>query len=111
MFSINSLIDKVTDFVRLKGEQLRLELMSKLARTVAYIIIGFLILLFAFFLIFFLGLALAAYLNQVLESNYLGYLIVAGIVLIKMIIVLILLKTGYLHMKLEAVILKVSDNE
>lgn len=85
--------------------------MSNLARTVAYVIIGFLIALFVFFLAFFLGLALAAYLNQVLESNYLGYLIVAGIVLIKMIVVLILMKTGHLHMKLEAIILKVSEND
>jgi type VI protein secretion system component VasK len=108
---INQLIDKLTELIKLKGEQLKLEAMSYLARFLAVTIVISVISLIAFFLIFFLALTLAVYLNGVLESQFLGYLIVSGIILIKLIISIFLLKSGKMQKWIETMIIKSGESD
>ncbi len=110
-FSINKLLDKLTDYARLKGEQFKLEIMGKVAKTASYLIVAFFLSLLIFFLAFFIGFAIAAYLNELIGVAYAGYLIVGGIILLKIIVVLIMLKTGYLQKKLEVLILTITEDD
>ncbi|MFY0689886.1 MAG: hypothetical protein JXQ90_22135 [Cyclobacteriaceae bacterium] len=108
---INSLIDRLTELIKLKGEQLKLEAMSYLARVLAFTIVISVVSLIAFFLIFFLALTLAVYLNQLLDSQFLGYLIVSGIILIKLIISLFLLRSGKMQKWLESMIIQTGESD
>ena len=108
---INRLIDKLTEYLKLKGEQLKLEILSHVARILAYVITFIIIGLIASFLGLFVALTLAVFLNHVLDSIYLGYVIVSGLLLILLIIFILLLKTEKIQRWLEAMIVKIGSDE
>lgn len=105
------LIDKITDYIKLKGEQLKLEVMGHVARVLAHVITFILLGLIGLFFGFFVMLTLAVYLNVVLNSQFFGYLIVTGFLLIILIIVVLMLKSGKAQRWLESLILKISEDE
>lgn len=88
MSLITNLIDKVTELVKLKIDQLKLELKGQatvvLSKLIVVAIIGMLIT----FSIFFLGLGLAFYWNSVWESDFLGFVVVGSIALVLSIILI-----------------------
>ena len=82
MSLVTNLIDKITELVKLKFEQLQLEVKSQVAIVLSRLIVIFAIALLLTFAFFFFGLGLAFYLNVWLESAYLGFVIVGGIALL-----------------------------
>lgn len=108
---INRLIDKLTDYFKLKGEQLKLEVLSHVAKILAYVITFIVIGLIVAFLGLFAALTLAVFLNYLLDSVYLGYVIVSGLLLLLLIIFILLLKTGKIQLWLEAMIVKIGSDE
>ena len=106
-----SLIDKLTEYLKLKGEQLKLEVMAQVAKVLAHVITFFLVAFVGLFFGFFIMITLAVFLNDVLDSEYLGYLIVSGALLLKLIIIVMMLRTGKVQRWLEALILKIGENE
>ena len=108
---INRLIDKLTDYIKLKGEQLKLEILSHVARVLAYAITFIIIGLIAAFLGLFAALTLAVYLNYLLDSVFLGYIIVSGLLLVLLLIFVLLLKTEKIQRWLEAMIIKIGTDE
>ena len=110
MSIINKVLDKLTEYLRLKGEAIKLDIISQvsvlLAHVVAFLFLG----VIAFFLFIFLSIALSAYLNQVLESFYLGYLIIAGGYLVILVIIFLLLRTRKIQNWLESVFIRISEN-
>jgi type VI protein secretion system component VasK len=111
VFPINKLVDKLTDYIKLKGEQLKLEVMSQVARVLAYVIMFIAIGLVASFLGLFGALTLAVVLNYWLESVFLGYVIVSGLLLIVLIILILLLKSQKMQKWLENMIVKMSTDD
>lgn len=105
------LIDKITEYVKVKGEQIKLEVMGHVARILAHAITFILLGLIGLFFGFFVMLTLSVYLNVVLESEYLGYLIVTGFLFIILTIIVLLLKSGKAQRWLESLILKMSEDE
>lgn len=107
----DKIIDKLTEYLKVKGDQLKLEVMGQVARILAHVIVFLLIsLLFLFFGLFFM-LSLAVVLNFALNSEYLGYVIVTGILLILLVIIAFMLKSGKVQKWFETLILKISEDE
>jgi hypothetical protein len=111
IFPITSLIDKLTEYIKVKGEMLKLEIMSQVAKILSYAITFLVVALIMLFLVFFAGLTLAVYLNDVLSSAYLGYLIVSGIILFSLIIILLLLRSGKIQRWLESLLINIGRND
>lgn len=110
MSLVNKILDRISDYFRLKLEKVKLELIAQVSRLLAHFIAFLFIGLIAFFFFTFLSLALGAFLNQLLQSPYLGYLIVAGIYLLVLILVFYLLKTRRLQNWLEIAFLQFSES-
>lgn len=110
MSLVNKILDRISDYFRLKLEKMKLELIAQVSRLLAHFIAFLFIGLIAFFFFTFLSLALGAFLNQLLQSPYLGYLIVAGIYLLVLILVFYLLKTRRLQNWLEIAFLQFSES-
>ena len=111
LLPVPKLIDKIQDYLKIKGDQIKLEVMSQVARALSYAVTLTLLGMIGLFFLLFLYLTLAVYLNDLLESNYLGYLIVSGFILIQLVLVVILLKSGKIQRWLEALILKMSEDD
>ena len=110
MSLINKLLDKLTEYLRLKGEKLKLDIISQVSRIMAHVLAFLFLGIIAFFLFIFLSLALGAYLNELLESEYYGHLIVAGVYLVLLITIFLLLRTNRIQNWLEATFIKISEN-
>ncbi|MEQ8338132.1 MAG: phage holin family protein [Cyclobacteriaceae bacterium] len=110
MSLINNLLDKLTEYIRLKGEKLKLDIIAQVSRLLAHVLAFLFLGIIAFFLFIFLSLALGGYLNVLLESEYYGYLIVAGVYLILLISIFLLLRTNRIQNWLESVFINISEN-
>ncbi|MBV6639459.1 MAG: phage holin family protein [Cyclobacteriaceae bacterium] len=110
MSLINKLLDKLTEYLRLKGEKLKLDIIAQVSRLLAHVLAFLFLGIIAFFLFIFLSLAAGAYLNVLLESEYYGHLIVAGVYLILLIIIFLLLRTNRIQNWLESVFINISEN-
>lgn len=110
MSVINKLLDKIAEYIKLRGEKLKLEIIAQISRLFAYFVAILTIALIGLFLLIFLSLALGAYLNMVLESPHLGYLIIAGFYLIILVVILLLMRSNKIQNWLETLFVELSDN-
>lgn len=82
LFNTDKLLETLTGYLETKLEIFKLDLKVEIAATITkvtiYVILGLLGLICMLFLL----MALAAFLNEYLESSYLGYLIDAGILVL-----------------------------
>ncbi|MCI5706226.1 MAG: phage holin family protein [Odoribacter sp.] len=74
--------DDITVFIDLKIRILRLTVVEKIARVLAFLSYGLVILLFAFFTVLFLFVALGFFLGNLLNNVALGFLVVGGLYLL-----------------------------
>lgn len=74
--------DDITVFIELKIRILRLTVVEKIARVLAFLSYGLVILLFAFFTVLFLFVALGFFLGNLLNNVALGFLVVGGLYLL-----------------------------
>lgn len=109
MSIFNKLTEKLTEYLRLKGEKLKLEIISQVARLLAYFAIIMLIGLISLFLFVFLSLAASAYINLLLDSSYLGHLILAGFYLLCLFVLMLFLKSNKLQIWLEALFIRFGE--
>lgn len=110
MAIINKLLDKLTDYIKVRGEKLKLDIIAQTSRLLAHLVSFLAIAVILFFIVIFLSLALSAYLNDALRSPHLGYLIVAGIYLIFFLGIIILLRSNKMQAWLETFFLNLSEN-
>lgn len=90
---IKELINSAMTYVELKIKELKLEVAEKAAALVADITGGFALLFFGLMFIFFISLWAALFLNNILNSSHLGFLIVAFSWLIAGLIIFTMRKT------------------
>lgn len=95
-FKINKIKETLSNYVKVKFDLLKLDLTEHLANILAQMIAYFVIILIASIVVIFLSIALAQYLNLLLQSNSIGFLIVAGLYTILLLIIFYLLKSGKL---------------
>lgn len=107
----NKLVDKISEFIRLKGEKIKLDIIAKVSKLLSLFVAFLIIFIFGVFLLMFLSFALSEYLNTVLESNHYGYLVTSGIYLAMLIIVVIIFRTHKIQKWLESLFVSFGEEE
>ena len=109
MSSASKVIENIIEFIEVKTEQIKLKVISRVARLLSGVFaLSFIAVLMLFFL-FFLSYAFAIMINLKLESEFLGYLIIAGVYLFLIILLFFLLKSRKLQRWIEALIIKLEE--
>lgn len=101
LFDLDKLINTLTGYIETRIELLKIDMKEGLTVAITKLVLVALLSLFAFFVVFFLFLGLAAILNNVLESHFWGYLIVAAFFAIGLFIVLSLKEKIALRIRKE----------
>lgn len=109
--SVGDIVEKITEYIQIKTELIKLKVIEYVSRILANVIALVFIGMIVFFFLFFISFALGAYLNVVTQSEFLGYLIVAGAYLLLIIIIFLLAKTGKIQGWFENLILKIAEQE
>lgn len=95
IFNIDRLIDHLVGFMETRFEILKLDFKEEFVRVIAKLLtIGVIVLLSTLFFIFF-SVALGIFLNQLLDSAYLGFVILAGFFFLLWMSVLIIKQTNW----------------
>lgn len=94
--NIDELVEAIADYFQIKIELVKLNTIEELSAILNKLISLFLILLVFLFFLGFISTALANYLNEVLDTNYWGHAIVAGVYLLVLFFFFYLFKSGKL---------------
>jgi hypothetical protein len=78
------------EYINVRLERIKLSTADKVSKIVANFVAAIFIMLAVSLFVIFLGISLGFYLGNVLGSNWLGFLIVAGIYFIKIFLILLL---------------------
>ncbi|MDE0472433.1 MAG: phage holin family protein [Ekhidna sp.] len=109
--AVSDYIQNISDYIEIKFERLKLKAISKAAKVLSVLISLGLLLMIVFFVVFFLSFGLASLLNDRLESNYLGFLIVSGFYVILVAVVLILFKRKAIQNFFESFLIRQIESE
>lgn len=107
--STRKVIDNIVEFIEVKTEQIKLKIITKIARMLSGVIALSMLGLFSMFFLFFLSFAFAEMINMGLDSTYLGYLIISGGYLLIILLVILLLKTRKMQKWIETFIVKLEE--
>ena len=92
-FSLSGVIQKITEYLKNRKALVRLQIVERVSTMLAGVITDGLMLFLGFFVLFFLSIALAFYLGDILESVALGFVLVGGIYAV-LLLLIALLKQG-----------------
>lgn len=106
---LSEVIRSIREYLRLKAEQIKLEVMARTAKIMSHLIVFSMMIFMGLFLVFFLSFAFGTYLNVVFDNPYAGHLSVAGVYLLGLIIIGILAKTGRIQRMFETLIIRMND--
>ena len=106
IFNIDRIVSSITDYVKVKIDLVKVDLIQRLSGVAALLISFTIILVLLFFVLGFASITVANILNQALESLYLGYLIVTGFYFLLLVVVILLLKTGRIQAAIENAVAK-----
>lgn len=109
--SDSSIIKRLTEYVHIKIEQLKLKVIGSVSRLLANILAFSAIAVLVVFFVFFLSLSVGAFLNARLASPFSGYLIVAGFYFLVIVILLLLTRTHKVRNWFENLFIRIIDNE
>ncbi|NQZ76129.1 MAG: phage holin family protein [Ekhidna sp.] len=109
MATAKKVIDNLIEFIEIKTEQIKLKIISRIAKMLSGIIAFSLLVFFTLFFVLFLSFALAQLINYWMDSIFWGYLVVSSFYLLVMVIVFILVKTRRLQRGIENFILRLEE--
>jgi hypothetical protein len=89
---LNSIKDKITQYLQLRFEIIRLEIIERSGNVMGYFAFTILTFFLAFTTIFFMGFGLAAWFSNIFDSAVAGYFATAGVMLVATILVIMLSK-------------------
>lgn len=92
-FSFSGVIQKITEYLKNRKALIRLQIVERVSSIVAALVTDGLMIFLGLFALLFLSVSLGIYLGDVLDSFSLGFLLVAGIYLI-LILIIALAKKG-----------------
>lgn len=105
------LVDSIIAFVEIKAEQLKLRVITAVAKLLSSVIALSMSVLLGFFCLFFLSFAFAEMMNEGLQSAYFGYFIIAGVYFVFILLMIMLIKSGKLQKWLQALMLKLENTK
>lgn len=103
---ITQIIDKVSDLIKIKFDQIKIDAQSQFSSFLARVIIFFALSILFTFIVLFLGLGLAFYLNNLWQSTFLGFGVVSGILLLGFILLVVLAKSQSFAKAIERAIIE-----
>ena len=109
--SDSNLIQNITDFIEVKIERIKLRLISATAAFFSTALSISLFIAIAFFMVFFFSFGIAYLLNQSLDSDYIGFLIVGSFYLLVILIVLFLFKRKIIQAFFESLLIKLMNSK
>ena len=106
---LDAIIEHLTGLIEARVELAKIEIKEEVSRIGARIIAG---VVFAFFLVMIIimfSIALAAWINVILESGYWGYFIVTGFYLLTLILLIVFKVHIRLQQKMESLLIDSED--
>lgn len=98
---LDGLIETIKLYIDKRIQLFKLEAQEKAAEIIATLLLVFLTGLMFFLMLIFISLALGNYLNQLLNSTYLGYAVLAGFFLLLLLLFSLNIKDGFLHRRIH----------
>ena len=86
--TFNSLKEKIVQYISLRFEDLRLEVIERVVNLLGYFIFTILLILFFFIILIFASFGLAEWLSKIFDSHLTGYFATAGIFLLVFLIII-----------------------
>lgn len=97
------MIDHLVGFLETRLEILKLDFKEESVKVIAKLLTAAVIVLFSTLFFIFFSVTLAIILNQALDSEYLGYAIIAAFFLLLLISVLVIKQTQWYHDKITSI--------
>jgi len=110
MSLINTVIDRINEYLRIKGEKLKLDVIASVSKIMAYVISFIFVTLIVFFFLVFVSITIGAAINELMDSAYLGYLFMSVFYLVTLIIFFVLLKTKKIQNLIEKLLVRLNDD-
>ncbi|WP_420576112.1 phage holin family protein [Ekhidna sp.] len=107
--SARKVIDNIVEFIEVKTEQIKLRIIARVARMLSGVLALSMLAILTFFFLFFLSFAFAEMINAALDHTYYGYLIIASVYFLIIILVVILVKSRKLQKWIELLIVKLEE--
>ena len=79
---VEKIINLLSEYIQNQAAIIKVEIKSEIYKVMGKLMSHFLLVLFIFATLFFASITLGFFLNQMLDSSYLGFLIVTGIYLV-----------------------------
>lgn len=104
---LDGLFDNIKGYVDKRIQLFKLEMMEKTSNIVASLSILFLLAFMFLMMLLFFSLALGSYLNHLLESSYMGYVVMTVFFFLVVIILASNITKGFLHRKVRDLLLHI----
>ncbi len=112
LLNLNKIKETLSGYLKVKIELLKLDLTEHISKILTQVIAFLIIFIIGMFVLAFASFALANFLNDIWGNTYAGYLVLAGVYTIVLLIVLYFLKSGKMKQYLESNIVGgISDEE
>lgn len=106
VLKIDQLIDRLVKYIRVRLDLMKMEVAGQLSGLIAGVFAMVLVLFFLSFFCLFISFALAIVINQALDSNVWGYVIIAVLYLVLFGLAIALTKSGKLKEKIKEAFLE-----
>ena len=108
---IDAIIENLTGLIEARLELAKLEVKEEVAKIGARIIAGVVFSFLLVMIVIFLSIALAAWLNSLLSSMYLGFAIIAGFYLLVLVLLVAFKAHVWLQQKIEGVLINTEESK
>ncbi len=109
LFKSGAVADTVQMLFQSRIENIKMDFYRKLSDVLASIILIIIISFIFLMMLLFMGFGLSFYLNILLDSSYLGFLIVGGIFMIAAWMMSLTIRSGYMQEKLYRTMLRILE--
>lgn len=113
-FSLQGTIQKLKEYLENTKNITILKIVEKISSVIATVVTDGLMLIFAFFILLFASIGLGFYFGDLLDSTALGFLVLAGVYLLLIIILLIAKRTiekGLMNLSIRKLLKKWNETD
>ena len=108
---IDAIIENLTGLIEARMELAKLELKEEVAKAGARIIAGVVLAFLLVMIIIFVSIALATWLNYLLGSMFIGYLIITGFYLLVLVLLIAFKAHVWLQQKIEGMLIDTEETD
>lgn len=101
MFNLEGLLDNAKGYFETRLQMAKVEVLEKTSNIITTLIMLFILAFMFSMMLIFISLALGNYLNNLFDSNYIGFAIMAIFFLIIVVLLSVSISKGYFHKKVK----------